>query len=238
MPDNSRNPELERRIEAWAASRQGNLQPELERRLHDALAASLAPVRPLPSQAMLTLTYLDLSSLFLAQLRSPSSKMAGIHLMTSAANLSMTAIFTGTGLLFSRELARTMIPGSRRSWPTALTFALPAIAAFGGLTVLFPWRQSDAFVSEGCHCALLEATIAGPVAAVFWQFARRGVLFFSPALGAVLAGLTVALALVPVQVQCMFLQTPHLLVWHAGTALLLIGLGSVIGRLQRGSWSV
>jgi len=225
MPDDPRNPEFERRIEAWAASRQGNLQPELERRLHGALAASLVPVPPLPSQGMLTLTFLVVFAVLSAAMIA-IMKMVGIHLMTSAANLSMTAIFTGAGLFFSRELARKMIPGSRRSWPPAWTFALPAIAAFGGLAVLFPWRQSRAFVSEGWHCALLEALIAGPVAAVFWLLARRGVLFFSPALGGVLAGLTVALALVPVQVQCMFLQAPHLLVWHAGTALLLIGLGA------------
>jgi hypothetical protein len=111
-------------------------------------------------------------------------KIVGLHLMTSAANLSMTAIFTGAGLLFSRELARKMTPGSRRSWPPALTFALPAIAAFGGLAVLFPWRQSDAFVSEGWHCALLEAITAGPVAALFWLLARRGrTLLFPSAWG-------------------------------------------------------
>jgi Negative regulator of sigma F len=237
MPDDPRNPELERRIEAWASSRQGNLQPELERRLHGALADSPAPVRPLPSQGMLTLTFLVVFAVLTAATIA-IMKMVGIHLMTSAANLSMTAIFTGAGLLFSRELARKMIPGSRRSWPQALTFALPAIAAFGGLAVLFPWRQSDAFVSEGWHCALLEVVIAASVAALFWLLARRGILFSSPGLGGVLVGLAVSLALVPVQVQCMFLQAPHLLVWHAGTALLLIGLGAVIGRLQRGLWRV
>jgi hypothetical protein len=237
MPDDSRNPELERRIEAWASSRQGNLQPELERQLHGALADSLAPVRALPSQGILTLTFFVVFA-FLSGATIAIMKMVGMHLMTSAANLSMAAIFTGAGVLFSRELAREMIPGSRRSWPTALTFALPVTAAVGGIAVLFPWRESSAFVSEGWHCALLEAIIVGPVAAAFWLLARRGVLFFSPALGGVLAGLTVSLALVPVQVQCMFLRAPHLLVWHAGTALVLIGLAAVIGRLQRGPWSV
>ena len=116
MPDDPRNPELERRIEAWASSRQGNLQPELERGLHGALADSLAPVRPLPSQGMLTLTFLVVFAVLTAATIA-IMKMVGIHLMTSAANLSMTAIFTGAGLLFSRELARKMIPGSRRSWP-------------------------------------------------------------------------------------------------------------------------
>src|SRR5580698_10388887 len=113
MPDDPRNPELERRIEDWAASRQGNLQPELERRLLGALARSLAPVRPLPSPGILSLAFfvvfILLSASTIVVLR-----MVGIHLMTSAANLSMTAIFTGAGLLFSRELARKMIPGSRR----------------------------------------------------------------------------------------------------------------------------
>jgi hypothetical protein len=237
MSDDPRNPELDQRINAWAASHQGTVQPEFERRLHSTVAKSFAPVRPLPSQSTLTQTFLVVFAV-LSAATVAIMKMVGIHLMTSAANLSMTAIFTGAGLLFSRELVRKMIPGSRRSWPPALMFALPGIAAFGGLAVLFPWRESGAFVSEGWHCALLEGIIAGPVALAFWLLARRGVLFFSPALGGVLAGLTVSLALVPVQVQCMFLRAPHLLVWHAGTALLLIGLAAVIGRLQHGQWSV
>jgi Negative regulator of sigma F len=236
MPHDPRYPELERRLEAWAGSRPSNLQPELERRLHGALADSLAPVQPLPSLGMLTLAFFVVFA-FLSAAMIAVLKMLGIHLMTSAANLSITAIFTGAGLLFSRDLAREMIPGSPRSWPLPLVFALPGIAAFGGLALLFPWRQSGAFVSEGWHCALLEAIIAGPVAAIFWLLARRGVIFSSPALWGVLAGLTLSLALVPVQVQCMFLQAPHLLVWHAGTALLLIGVGAAIGRLQRGPQS-
>ena len=233
MRDDPRNPEIERRIEAWADSRQDNLQPELERRLYGALADPLVRVRPLPSQGILTLAFFVIFA-FLSAATIMIMRMVGIHLMTGIASVWMTAIFAAAGLLFSHDLARKMIPGSRRSWPPALTFALPGIAAFGGLALLFPWRQTGVIVSEGWHCALLEAVIAGPVAALFWLLARRGVLFFSPGLGGVLAGLAVYLALVPVQVQCMFLQAPHLLLWHAGTALLLIGLGAVIGRLQRG----
>jgi hypothetical protein len=235
MPDDPRTPELERRIKAWAASRQGNLQPELERGLLAALAGHLAPVRPLPSQGILALAFFVVFIL-LSAASIVILKINGMRLTTSATTISMAAIFSGAGLLFSRDLVWKLIPGSRRSWSPALTFALPAVVALGGLALLFPWRQSGPFVSEGWPCALLEGAIAGPVAAVFWLLSRRGVVFLSPGLGSVLAGLAVAAALAPAQVQCMFLQAPHLLVWHAGTALLLIGLGAGIGRLQRGPW--
>src|SRR5580658_2107206 len=130
MPDDPRNPELERRIEDWAASRQGNLQPELERRLLGALAGSLAPVRPLPSPGILTLAFfvvfILLSASTIVVLR-----MVGIHLMTNAATIWMAAIFSGAGLLFSCDLVGKLIPGSRRAWSPALTFVLPGIAALG-----------------------------------------------------------------------------------------------------------
>ena len=78
----------------------------------------------------------------------------------------------------------------------------------------------------------MELMIAVPATVIFWLLARRGALFASAGLGAVLTGLAVFLALTPLQFQCMFQQAPHLLVWHAGTAVVLIGLGALIGWVR------
>ena len=107
--------------------------------------------------------------------------------------------------------------------PLSLVLALSGIGVIGGIALFFPWQVSHAFVSEGWPCAALEVMIAIPATVIFWLLARRGALFASAGLGAVLTGLAVFLALVPLQVQCMFLQAPHLVVWHAGTTAVLIG---------------
>jgi hypothetical protein len=130
-----------------------------------------------------------------------------------------------------------MIPGSGPGIPLWGLLTLGGVAVFGGLAMLFPWQTSGSFVSEGLLCAVMELTIAVPTTAVFWLVARRGALFASAGLGATLTGLAAFLVLIPLQFQCMFQQAPHLLVWHGGTALLMIGLGALVGNLRRGRWS-
>jgi hypothetical protein len=83
----------------------------------------------------------------------------------------------------------------------------------------------------------MELAIAIAATAGFWLLARRGALFASARLGATLTGLAAFLALIPLQTQCMFQQAPHLLVWHGGSALLMVGFGALVGNLRRGRWS-
>ncbi len=142
----------------------------------------------------------------------------------------MASILAGGGILFAIALAWQMVPGSRRGFPLSLVLALAGIGVIGGIALFFPWQTSHAFVSQGWPCAALEVMIAVPATVIFWLLARRGALFASAGLGAALTGLAVFLALTPLQFQCMFQQAPHLLVWHAGTAVVLIALGALIGE--------
>jgi len=145
----------------------------------------------------------------------------------------IAAILVTGGILFSFALAWRMVPGSRWGLSFSLMLALSGLVPIAGIALLFPWRTSSAFVTAGWPCAALELAIATPSAVVYWLIARRGALFVSPGLGATLTGLAVFLALIPVQFQCMFQQAPHLLLWHGGTAGLLIALGALIGELAR-----
>lgn len=222
---------LERRLQAWAASQPGNLQPELERRLHAALAGSLAPVRALPSPRILALGFFAVFVL-LGAVPIAILRMARVHLMTDSQSAWMIAIFAGAGFLFCLDLARRMIPGSRLRLPLLPVLALSGLAAIGGFALLFGWGEAGAVVSEGWRCAALEAAIAVPAAGIFWLLARRGVLFLSSGLGAALGGVAVFLALAPVQLQCMFPKAPHLLIWHVGPAAILIGCGALVANLQ------
>jgi hypothetical protein len=232
MQDNPRDAGLERKLEKWAASQSdAELRPEIQRKVRDLLTPSLTPVKPLPSQSRLVLSFLAVFAACAAGLIAVMDK-AGLHLMTGSQMGWMGAILAGGGILFSLTLAWRMVPGSRQGLPLSLVLALSGAGVIGGIELLFPWRASHAFVAEGWPCAAMELIVVVPATVVFWLLARRGALFASAGLGAVLTGLAVFLALTPLQIQCMFQQAPHLLVWHAGTAAVLIGLGGLMGGLR------
>ena len=108
--------------------------------------------------------------------------------------------------------------------------ALSFFVVAGGMALLFPWRASHGFVSEGWPCAALELAITIPAVAIFWLLARRGALFRSAGLGAALTGLAVFVALTAVEFQCMFPQAAHVLVWHGGTAAILVAVCGLLGQ--------
>jgi len=237
VPDNPQDHGLERRLEKWAsAPPDTELSPETRRKVQAMLASSLTPVIPIPSQSRLVLTFVAVFTVCAVGLIAILNK-AGFHLMTGVQMGLMAAILAGGGVLFSFTLAWRMVPGSRWRLPFWLMLTLSGLVPIAGIALLFPWHASSAFVSEGWPCAALELMIAIPSVAVYWLLARRGALFASPGLGATLTALAVFLALIPVQFQCMFQQAPHLLVWHGGAALLLIGLGALVGELGRHRWS-
>jgi hypothetical protein len=230
---NPRDAGLERKLETWADSQSNaELRPEIQRKIQGLLTSSLTPVKPLPSQSGLFLVFLAVFAACAAGLIAVMDK-AGLHLMTGAQMGWIAAILTGGGILFSLALAWRMVPGSRQGLPISLVLALSGIGVIGGIALFFPWQASHAFVSEGWPCAAMELVIAVPATVIFWLLARRGALFASAGLGTVLTSLAAFLALTPLQFQCMFQQAPHLLVWHAGTAALLIGLGALIAGLLR-----
>ncbi len=229
MQNNPRDAEIERQLETWAASQSDvELSPEMRRKVQGILTSSLTPVKPISSQSRLVLIFLAVFAASAAGLIVIMDK-AGFHLMTEAQMIWMGAILVGGGILFSLALAWRMVPASRQRFPISFVLALSGVGVIGGIALLFPWRASSSFISEGKPCAVMELMIAIPAAVIFWLLARRGAMFASAGLGAALTGLAAFLALTPLQTQCMFQQAPHLLVWHGATAAILIGLGALIG---------
>ena len=236
MPDNPRDSELERRLEAWAASQpDAKPSPEIERKVRAVLSATLTPVKPLPSHGRLVLAFLAVFAAGTAGLIAILDH-PGFHLMTAAQMASMAAMLAGAGIFFALTVAWQMVPGSRPGFPLWLTLALSGVGVLGGIVLLFPWRASPAFVPEGWPCAVMELTIAIPAAGVFWLIAQRGTWWGGAGAGAALGGLAVAAALLVLQFRCMFQQAPHLLAWHGGTAAILIGGSALLGEwIRRGS---
>lgn len=236
MPDKLNDADLARQLESWAASEPAaELSPEIRQKIRGALSPSLAPVTPLPSQGWLILRFLAVFVLCAGGLIAILGK-TGFRLMTGFQMGAMAAILVGAGILLSRALASKMIPGSRQALAPTLVLAVSGLGVIGVTALLFPWRASSDLVPEGWPCAVLELMIAVPATVVFGLLARRGVLYSTAGLGAILTGLAVCLALIPLQSQCMFQRAPHLLLWHLGTGMLVVGLGALIGWRGRDFW--
>ncbi|MDP9112986.1 MAG: DUF1109 domain-containing protein [Acidobacteriota bacterium] len=237
MQDENRDLDLDRQLDAWAAGQaRAGSSPELARKVLDALEPSLIPIKPISSRRRLFLMLLAVFVAGTAGLVAFMSRI-GVHLMTPVQIYGISAILGGVGILFALKLAEQMIPGSRPGIPVWGLLTLGGLAGFAGLATLFPWQASGNFVSEGWPCAVMELAIVIPAVAVFWVLARKGALFPSAGLGATLTGLAVFLAVIPLQLHCMFQRAPHLLVWHGGTALLIVGLGAFVGYLRSYSWN-
>jgi len=234
MQDDARDLDVERQLDAWAAAQSGTqISPEFAAKVRQRLRPSLTPVKPVPSRRTLFLVLLAIFVAVSAVLVAVMNK-TGLHMVTPVQLGVVSAILWGGGILFAINLSGQMVPGSRPVIPLWALLSLSGVAAFGGITMLFPWRTSGSFVSEGWPCAAMELALLVPAATIFWLFARRGALFGSAGLGATLNAVAAFLVLVPLQVQCMFQQAPHLLVWHLGTGLLMIGLGALVGNALRG----
>ena len=236
MQDDTRDSDVERQLEAWADGHSSaGISPELARKVRQALEPSLTSVKPIPSRGRL---FFVLLAVFVAGSAGLIALMGktGLHLMTPIQVGGLSAILAGGGILFMVKLTEHMIPGSRPIIPFWGLMLLSGVAVFGGLATLFPWQTSGSFASEGWACAAMELAFVMPATAIFWLLARKGALFASAGLGATLTGLAAFLVLIPLQSQCMFQQAPHLLVWHGGTAALMIGLGALVGSLRRGRW--
>ncbi len=230
MRDDPRETSIEHRLKSWAGSRTDvQPSPEILQRIQRELRSSLVPVNPLPGESKLVATFLGGFAACAAGLIAVMDK-TGFHLMTAAQIVWMAVILAAGGLLFSLMIAWQMVPASRHRFSLPVGLALCGLAVIGGVALLFPWRTPSSFVSEGWPCAAMELVVAVPAAFVFFLLARRGALWGSAGIGATLSGLAAVLALTALQGRCMFQQAPHLLVWHAGTAAILIGSGALIGH--------
>jgi len=233
MRDKPSDPDIERQLERWAASQPDEgLSEELHRKVRDVVTQSLTPVKPIPGLSVLVLRFLGVFAVCAAGLIAIVGK-TGLHLMTWAQIGWMGLILAVGAILFALALAWQMVPGRRRGLSLPWVLALSGLGLIAGIALNFRWQIPGAFAAEGWPCGLMELTMGLPAIGLFWLVARRGALFGSAALGAALAGLAAFLALTPLQVQCMFPQAPHLLVWHGGTVTLLIGVGALIGYTRR-----
>jgi hypothetical protein len=124
MQDDRQDGEFERELELWASSEsEARVSPETQRSIGRLLSASLAPVKPLPSEHSLALTIFLVFAACAGALIGVTGQ-PGFQLMTGTQMVSMAAILGAAGAFSSLALAGRMIPGSLRSFPMPVALAL------------------------------------------------------------------------------------------------------------------
>lgn len=221
--------DLDRRLQELA-NRNPELRASARESILNALKPSLVPVGHISSQRLLAAEILGLFA-SCGVVITFLTGWTGLQLLTRTQIIAMAMILIAGAIALAVELAAEMIPAAR-TVPLPTVLLLLTFALVTCVCLLFSWQPSKAFVAEGLPCMLLEICIAVPAVVLFWLLARRGAPFLSSRFGVILSGLSVLLALAAVQTRCMFPTAEHLLIWHAGVAALIVGVGAIAPRLR------
>jgi hypothetical protein len=111
-----------------------------------------------------------------------------------------------------------------------MTMLVFAIAALGGIALLFPWRAEGGSPFLSWKCALRELAIAAPAAALFWIPLRRAVVLSPAAMGASVGAVAGLLAVSVLQFACPHQEALHLLLWHWSVLLVTTAAGALAAR--------
>ncbi len=227
LPDTQIDERIDRLLELASAP---ELSPDLRRKLSDALGTSLQPVKPLPSASVLTVQFASIFVVFAAALIATMG-VAGFRTLQAWQALGIAAILAVGVSLLSLILAWQIRPGSRQKVPAVLSWACYGIGFLTGAAILFPWRQSEAFASQGWPCLLTGSAVAIPGGVLFWLLARRGVPLSAVTFGGTLGAIAGLLGLTVLQFRCIHQDAAHIIVWHGGVLLVSVVAGILLARV-------
>jgi hypothetical protein len=227
LPDTKLDQKIDRLLELVPAP---ELSPDFRHKLSGALGASLQPVKPLPPAHLLTVQFALIFVVFAAALIATMG-VAGFRTLQAWQALGSVAILAIGVLLLSLALAWQIRPGSLQKIPAALCWACYGIGFLTGAALLFPWRESEAFVSQGWPCLLTGLAVAVPGGILFWLLTRRGVPLSAVTFGGTLGAIAGLLGLTVLQFRCIHHDAAHILVWHGGVLLVSIVAGILIARV-------
>jgi hypothetical protein len=227
LPDTQIDEKIDRLLELLAAP---ELPPDLRRKLSGALGASLQPVRPLPSTRVLMVQFASIFVAFAAALVATMG-VAGFRTLQDWQALGIVAILAVGVSLLSLVLAWQIRPGSLQKIPAVLSWATYGIGFLTGAALLFPWRESVAFASQGWPCLLTGSAAAIPGGVLFWLLTRRGVPLSAVTFGGTLGAISGLLGLTVLQFRCVHQDAAHVMVWHGGVLVVSIVAGVLIARV-------
>lgn len=205
--------------------------PEVCRRIRQALAASLAPVEPLPPARVTVLRLMAIFGLFVVGMLAVMGA-GGVDRMTQVQIFAMSGVLAGGVALLSLSLAWQMRPASRHRVRAEVAVGALSAGVLLAMAWLFPWHWPEAYVRQGWMCGLVGGgAAAAPGAILFWLLIRRGAPLSLRRLGATLGAMTGLLAVAVLQFQCSQQEAWHLLGWHGGVLVVSIAVGAAAGWL-------
>jgi len=218
LPDTKMNEKIDRLLEQAPAP---ELSPDLLRKISGALAASLQPVKRMPSARVQVVQFASIFLVFAAALIATMG-VTGFRTLQAWQALGIVAILAVGVSLFSVVLAWQIRPGSLQKIPARLSWACFGVGFLTGAALLFPWRGTEAFVSRGWPCLVTGSAVAIPGGILFWLLTRRGVPLSVGAFAGTLGAIAGLLGLTVLQFRCIYQDATHLLVWHGGVLVLSI----------------
>jgi hypothetical protein len=199
-------------------------------RIAAALSSSLSPVRPLPSQRVLTYAMLLIcaaAGLFSAGVLG----LYGIHALALEQAALIFLTLAALAWLAAAHTAAEMIPGAAwqgQPWRVPVASLLILSALFG---VLFHDYRTDHFVDQGLVCLKAGLAVAAPAGLLCWIVLRRGCIVHPASAGLAAGTLAGFAGVIMLEMHCANLQTFHVMLWHTAVIPVSGGLGALLGKI-------
>jgi hypothetical protein len=196
--------------------------------IQERIAASLKPVRPLPSDRILAGALLVLFTAFSLLAAIPVGYY-GFHVLSAYQRLAYYALIMVCAVSLSIIVVEQMIPGSKHKVnPRWTILAIPLSLALM-VSVLFHDFDLYRFVARGVPCLRLGCICALTSGVLFWFILKKG-FFTSPVMAGTTAGCFAGLAGVTVlALHCPIENAAHIIVWHLGAMVFGSIVGAVVG---------
>jgi hypothetical protein len=227
-----RNDELDEALDR-AARAPHAVQPELLKRIADAMQPSLVPVRPLPPSALLGggLVLIVVLVALAGAARAGFQGFEALGLVSRAVIFGMLALLACAA---AGAMVAEWVPGSRRRLTAVGLLALVCATLLGVFALLFHDYRTEHFLAAGLSCLFTGLLHAAPAALLAWWVLRRGFALNAVSAGlaaGVLAGLAGVILL---ELHCSNFEALHVLVWHTLVVPVSGAAGAALGWVLRG----
>lgn len=204
--------------------------PEQLDRIKTEMLADLKPVKPLaPASLLFSVLMLIVGGVAAAGEIELGS--AGWRALDLPQKIAIFAALAGASSLVAVLLIRQIVPGSSVliRTPVSLIAVLGIMA--GIFATLFRPHAEATFVATGLVCLRIGLECAIVAAVASWLVTRRGAILNPLAAGALTGALAGLSGLALLEIFCPNPNEYHILVWHLGSAIVAVILGTITGMV-------
>lgn len=208
-----------------AAEAPPQVNPALMESIAGSLGASLKAVRPLAPTPLL---WAGVMAICLA-VGLGGAMILGPHGVEKMSATQIAWIYPVLAMLtglFAVVNVREVVPGSRRIAPPWLLTAVACLTLAAVFASVFHGYGMERFVAEGIKCLRAGVAHAVPAAIATWLLLRRGYAVNPVAAGVVRGALAGLAGVTMLELHCVILEAPHVLVWHVAVVPVSAALGA------------